>query len=140
MTRKVKFYNKKSTKDTWEVYFDIEGQIYSFTAETDEETWGETYWSVFFVLGKGEGLQSFLKGIKVTGTGSAIKVFGAVAQALKMFVKDKKPKLFKIVSSLYEPSRLKLYQRFIPQIEKMTGYKLKEKYDSSEDRIWVYKK
>jgi hypothetical protein len=137
ITRKVKFYDKRKNDESWEVKFDIEGKMYTFTVEYEIT---EDIWKVFFMLGKGETLSTFLKGIKISGTGDAIKVFGAVTQALKMFIKEKKPARFSIASGIHEPSRMKLYDKFMPQIKKLTGYKFIESYIDIDDKVWVYEK
>jgi len=83
----------------------------------------------------GEWIISFgIKGKspKISGTGNAIKVFGAVAQAIKEFLKemDKKGEAvdyLAFTANEDEPSRVKLYDRFAKKFEKMFGFKLEDR-------------
>ncbi len=74
------------------------------------------------------------KPLKVLGTGSAFKVFAAVAQAIKEFLKEMEKKGERVEYLTFsagadEPSRIKLYDRFAKKFEKMFGFKLTGRED-----------
>ena len=65
--------------------------------------------------------------------GVAIKLFAALPQAIKMFIKDKKPKDFRFSAKTNEPSRVRLYDRLSKMIK---GYKLK-RYTEKADNNYI---
>jgi hypothetical protein len=74
------------------------------------------------------------KPLDVLGTGSAFKVFAAVAQAIKDFLKaaDKRNEpvdTLIFTAATDQPSRVKLYDRFAKNFEKMFGFRFIGKED-----------
>lgn len=74
------------------------------------------------------------KPLQVLGTGNAFKVFAAVAQAIKEFLKEmeKQEEIVNILTfsaGADEKSRVKLYDRFAKKFEKMFGFKLTNRED-----------
>jgi len=74
------------------------------------------------------------KPLQVLGTGNAFKVFAAVAQAIKEFLKemDKKDEPVEFLTfsaGADEKSRVKLYDRFAKKFEKMFGFRLTNRED-----------
>jgi hypothetical protein len=62
-----------------------------------------------------------VKGVGILGSKSFMKVFSAVVKCFDMFVKKEKPRT--IIFTAYEPSRIKLYDRFAKHIENRYNYK-----------------
>jgi hypothetical protein len=78
------------------------------------------------------------KPLDVLGTGNAFKVFAAVAQAIKEFLKimDKKQEpvdMLMFSANIEHPSRIKLYDRFAKKFEKLFGFKLTNREDIGFD-------
>jgi hypothetical protein len=67
--------------------------------------------------------------LQILGTGNAFKVFAAVAQAIKEFLKDMNKREEPVDTLTFsanadEPSRIKLYDRFAKKFEKLFGFRL----------------
>jgi len=81
------------------------------------------------------------KGHKILKTGDAFKVFTAVIQIVKKWIKQRKPKSSRF--SATEPSRIKLYDKFAKHMQRAIGYKLKERIgpEYEEDGVlWEFEK
>jgi hypothetical protein len=83
--------------------------------------------------------------LKILGTGNAFKVFAAVAQSIKEFLKDMDKKdepvdLLAFTAGTDHPSRVKLYDRFAKKFEKMFGFMLIDRDDIGGDIEYVFKR
>lgn len=110
---------------------------------------GDLKYDVFITSGlHGEYSISFGvlgKPLEILGTGNAFKVFAAVAQSIKEFLKDMDKKgepveLLAFTADAYHPSRIKLYDRFAKKFEKMFGFRLIDRDDIGGDIEYVFKR
>lgn len=86
------------------------------------------------------------KPLEVLGTGNAIKVFTAVTQSIKRFLKDMEKKgepveKLSFATAGDDKSRLKLYDRFAKKFDSVFGYKLISKEPIGYGEVeYIFKK
>lgn len=68
-----------------------------------------------------------------TGAGSPFKVYGAVAQCLRLFIEESKPDLIKI--SGFEEKQEQLYRKILGRAQLPAGYKF---YAGPAPKGWWY--
>lgn len=75
---------------------------------------------------------------RITGTGNAFKVFGTVAKIIQEFLSDHPINTLLFYAHEDEPSRIKLYDKFMQQVDKaLPNYQPSEYYWGSGDDDYV---
>ena len=90
------------------------------------------YWSLTFSIE-----QEDLKSMRVSGTGDQFEVMATVIDVLNRFIAQVKPTQITLSADPDEPSRVKLYRRFVRYAQnKIPGYRMSE--PETDDRVVHY--
>jgi hypothetical protein len=113
------------TNEALDSSYPYEGNIIGgrYHFETEDGVFYKVYFQgkdlvevVFSAILPGEEENSRPDKTTITGTGNANKVFGTVIKIVQEYTNEHEPKTFYFTAD--EPSRVKLYDRFISQVDK----------------------
>ena len=77
----------------------------------------------------------------LTGTGNAAKVFGTVVKIIKEFLEEIEPKALYFTGEGSEPSRIRLYDRLISQVDKeLPNYYAEKTIDLGSGKAYMLKR
>ena len=76
---------------------------------------------------------------KITGGGSEYEIFATVMRIVFEYVKKNKPNAISFTADDDEPSRVKLYDRFVKRFT-ASGYKLWKREAAHQGVMWILKK
>lgn len=105
--------------------------IFEFVCEKDKENNIE-FWELDFYDENGENEMA------PKSRGVAIKLFAALPEAFKMFIRDKRPKDFRFTSKTDESSRVRLYDRLSKMVKRFKVERYRE--DDGEYVTWRFTK
>ncbi len=118
-TQDVVFGEPTKFSDAWEIYFQVGGRYFQFSATAvNSYTWR--------VLFKDDSEGAEKGGFGITGKGGQFKVFGAVLQCMRLFISDMDPKRMVFSASTSEPSRVRLYRTMVSRMASPLGYVYRE--------------